>query len=275
MHRNTCLLFGFMLIGTVACGSSSSGGTGGAGGTGGTTATGGAGGAATGGSGGAATGGSGGAATGGSGGAVATGGTGGTVDAGLGTGGSGAGGLDGGSTGGATGTGGAGGKTGFETCDACKSCFKANGCEVIDNPCNDDPACNPKENDWHSCNCRATNAAQVAACDATFGAVGDKAKVVIECARQKCSVCANGGGVTCKSASPECQSCAITGCAAEIGACMAVPACGTAFSGLGPCACIAQNNGASASACLPPVQNAGGGAFVTCMTTKCGAVCGL
>jgi hypothetical protein len=75
-------------------------------------------------------------------------------------------------------------------CAQCDGCFGNTDCHVIDNDCNDDPACNAKENAWQQCVCKSNHDATVeAACDADFSSYNATAKLIVECAHTKCPVC--------------------------------------------------------------------------------------
>lgn len=97
-------------------------------------------------------------------------------------------------TDGATGVSDAGGDASKKECNAatgkvCSDCHKAQGCNTVDNPCNDDATCNDAENAWFACICfAAAGTGTGTACDDTFKTSGGaNANAVVDCVRSKCA----------------------------------------------------------------------------------------
>ncbi|HVU00685.1 MAG TPA: hypothetical protein VHE30_03005 [Polyangiaceae bacterium] len=272
----------------AGCGSDGSGGTS-AGASGG--GSGGASGPGAGGSAGSSESSGGSTATGGAGetgGATGSGGATGTGGTNAGTGGTGSGGVAAGGASGSSGTGGGGtaGGTGVTTsCDtqACEDCFRAaasGDCAAVDNPCNDDSSCDPKEQTWIGCICRANgDGTATAACDATFQSAHSTAPDIISCARASCTACyAASSGTECKIVQFSCQDCILAECGAERTACGQAAACGSNAPTLGGCACAAQlGQSGTVAACLDAMRANGpeATAFVNCGVSHCADVCGL
>jgi hypothetical protein len=173
-------------------------------------------------------------------------------------------------------------------CDrsACDTCFQNSNCHVIDNPCNDDPLCDPKENKWSGCVCVANGDGTASAkCDSDFAAVNaTEAQPIIDCVKQTCPVCYQKGPTTkpdtvgCAVAHDDCSACVSYNCADSISACDKDPACKAAQSALGPCLCKAQLGMGTIADCTAAFLTAGGAAAMaqsTCAGTVCKTACGL
>jgi hypothetical protein len=218
------------------------------------------------------------------------------------TGGSTGGAAMGGSAGGATGGAAMGGSTGGEAagghsggaggepvpvgevCDrqACGACFESGNCHIVDNPCNDDPACEPRQREWFACVCLANgDAARAAACDETFAAAQPQhAPPLIECVRNDCERCyaagtGEPGPAACPAAQNRCSVCVAYHCADQTEACEDDAACSGPLDTLGPCACQAQLSGGDAPACVAEFGRRGGVAaeLAACIDANCRATC--
>jgi hypothetical protein len=175
---------------------------------------------------------------------------------------------------------------GTESCDtrACQDCFQSPRgglCAAVDNPCNDDPSCNPREDSWRSCICLANgDAAATAACDSAFSGAHSVAPSIISCARANCQACyAAGTGTECKITQASCQACMVNQCGVERTACGTNQTCASAMGSSGTCLCTAQlGQGGTVVACTDALRINGGQAasdLIDCMTTDCAAACGL
>jgi hypothetical protein len=235
--------------------------------------------------------------SGGTGGGAATGGTGGDDASGgapAGSGGStaGTGGAASGSGGDATGSGGTSGTGGGATgtgggapihCDysGCGACKEAN-CNVVDNPCNDEPSgeCEPAQQYWRMCVCAAAgDAAASAACDTEFLAVdATNAQPIIDCVRNMCTECTVLGEETspppvdCEAAHPDCILCSQVTCHEQNVACFADTSCEGGIVAVGSCVCQAQMGTGTVEACVSAFETAGGTLaedVLACVSTEC------
>jgi hypothetical protein len=170
--------------------------------------------------------------------------------------------------------------------DACQSCFDSSNCHVVDNPCNDDTSCDPKENKWSGCICVADgNGTASAQCDADFVAVNaTEAQPIIDCVKQACPVCYQKGPdmqtapAACTVAHADCRACGKASCSDEEGACSANSTCKAANSALGSCICVAQMGSGTIDACVTTFTTAGGApatTFANCVKSHCATECGL
>jgi hypothetical protein len=163
-------------------------------------------------------------------------------------------------------------------CDECFSTPKNGPCAVLDNPCNDLPACNTKQDAWIDCICLADgDATKQAACDAAFTTAGSVSSEIIACTRTSCAVCYGSAGNVCPVQTAGCQACLENTCGAEVGACMGASSCKAVLSPMLACLCNAQDGKAGTIAgCLSQADAAGGtlaAAVTACGKTNCAAQC--
>jgi hypothetical protein len=165
--------------------------------------------------------------------------------------------------------------------DACRQCFEDSNCRVIDNPCNDNASCDPRENKWSACICLANGDATLAGeCDDSFAATDtEQSQPIIDCVKEACPVCYQEGPTTktapadCGIYHEDCGVCAQYNCAEAIAACSNDPGCDADNEDFGPCICGAQLGTGTVEACSG--DSAGLTALSNCVETNCAAECDL
>jgi hypothetical protein len=199
---------------------------------------------------------------------------------------------EGGGSGGGSATQGSGGATSSSTggeehtphCanKACGECKAAN-CNAIDNPCNENPECEPAQQSWRFCVCLAAgDAAADQACDDALLAVDAEAgQPIIDCVAENCPACLEIGedppAEDCRVTHPECTLCLQEDCNAQVTACTGDAACGETLGTLGSCACSAQLGDGDIDACVATLTDTGtpGADLASCVIGTCGGACGL
>ncbi len=209
--------------------------------------------------------------------------SGGTAGASGGTAGASAGtaGASGGTAGASGGAGGAVDHCAYNACGVCK----AQHCNVVDNQCNGDKACEDAQQHWKDCICyHAGDAVELAKCDAALLAVNaSAAQPIVDCVHTSCPECTKPGDdsppAACAIKGTDCQLCSLFLCRQEAFDCAkSNPACGAASSLWRECACGAQQGTGTVSGCTSTFVTAGGAeatALTSCLASKCAAECGV
>ncbi len=96
---------------------------------------------------------------------------------------------------------------------------------------------------------------------------------MMSCAMQHCSHCLEGDGLSPPNGDDECEDCIDTGCAAQLTACEAQPACDAILDCLEFCAPDDMDDCVEACALANPGGAAAFEVFVTCIMTSCQTEC--